>query len=90
MEGQAHVIVAGHITFSALHDFIFDFFHEDHGLLRAHVVLLSPDEPSLEMRMLLHHPRLGSRMQYLQASVEEAFAPPPRAPPALSPDRCVF
>ena len=36
---EEHVIIGGHVTFSSIHDFIFDFFHEDHGLLRAKVLV---------------------------------------------------
>ncbi|KAL1502893.1 hypothetical protein AB1Y20_010966 [Prymnesium parvum] len=67
---EDHVIIGGSVTFSNIHDFIFDFFHEDHGLKRAKVVLLSPEEPATEMRMLLAHPQIGHRLQYLQGSID--------------------
>ena len=67
-----HVVVAGHVTFSSLHDFLFDFFHEDHHTQRTKVVVLCHEEPAVEIRILLAHPQLSSWVIYLQGSLEQA------------------
>lgn len=67
-----HVVVAGHINFSSLHDFLVDFFHEDHHTHRTHVVVLCDEEPPVEVRVLLSHPQLSQWVVYLQGSLERA------------------
>ena len=67
-----HVVVAGHINFSSLHDFLVDFFHEDHHTHRTHVVVLCDEEPPVEVLVLLSHPQLSQWVVYLQGSLERA------------------
>lgn len=67
---KRHVIVTGSITFHGLHDFLFQFFHPDHGVA-VHdtiVVIVSPASPSDDMRSLLRHPLLEKRVIYIQVS----------------------
>lgn len=68
---RQHVIITGSLTFKVTHDFLFQFFHQDHGVAihNTQVVLVSPDYPSTELRLLLRHPLFEKRVLYLQGSV---------------------
>eukprot|EP00753_Platysulcus_tardus_P017880 PLAT6619.1.p1 GENE.PLAT6619.1~~PLAT6619.1.p1 ORF type:complete len:1209 (+),score=570.20 PLAT6619.1:146-3772(+) len=72
--GQTHVLVVGNITASSLKRFFDEFYHADRfesgrEALERIAVVLSPEEPSEEIRSLILQPRLSSRVQYVVGSV---------------------
>ena len=59
--GEDHIVVAGHLTFESLHDFVLDFFHEDHGELNSRTLRPTLPHLTLPPSLVLHsrssHPR---------------------------------
>ena len=52
-----HVIITGHVTLSGLENVSLELFHQDHGSLERHAVILQPSEPNNYMEMFLHDPK---------------------------------
>lgn len=64
---DAHIIVCGHVNDAAkLNTFFSEFFHEDRVTDQDyHAVVLSPQEPTEDVQMLLQGQLLGSRVTYV-------------------------
>lgn len=69
--GQNHVIVCGQFEVGSINTFLKEFFCPDHGnvTVNSHVVILSPNEPNEEMKMILGDPMYMNRVQYVIGSV---------------------
>ncbi|KAJ1885406.1 hypothetical protein LPJ81_006916, partial [Coemansia sp. IMI 209127] len=67
---QAHVLVIGDLEYSALFEFLREFFCEDHGIRTVNtvVVLMSEHEPSKEVSELLHDPSYVNRVKFVMGS----------------------
>ncbi|KAI3650905.1 hypothetical protein MP228_004386 [Amoeboaphelidium protococcarum] len=68
---QNHVLICGDFELSSLSTFLKEFFCADHGPLsvNTHVVILSPNEPSEELKLILENPMYINRTQYVKGSV---------------------
>lgn len=62
---NAHVILSGVITYSAIIDFCREYFVNDPT---GHVVILAADPPTLELRRLMRHPYYKNRVHFLCGS----------------------
>ena len=62
---NAHVIITGVISYPVIIDFCREYFSNDNS---GHVVILSLETPSLEIRRLLRHPYYKDRLFYLCGS----------------------
>lgn len=51
-----------------LSDFLSELYHEDHGNEDMNVVVLSPEEPHLDMLLLLRQPHYDYNVMYLKGS----------------------
>ncbi|KAJ1668500.1 hypothetical protein IW140_000332 [Coemansia sp. RSA 1813] len=67
---QAHVLVIGDLEYSALFEFLREFFCEDHGIRTVNtvVVLMSEHEPGKEVSELLHDPSYVNRVKFVMGS----------------------
>ncbi|KAJ1659358.1 hypothetical protein IWQ61_001543 [Dispira simplex] len=65
-----HVIVCGNLEFTAINEFLNEFYNEDHGIRIMHtsVVVVHPNEPSEELASLLADPRYAHRVSYYRDS----------------------
>lgn len=70
--GENHVIICGHVNNRAKLEFFFgEFFHRDrisNSGLEYHAVILSPCEPSEDVRSLLQSNNLDSKVTYVMGS----------------------
>jgi hypothetical protein len=66
-EGEQHIVVCGHVNdANKLNRFFREFFHEDRlSEVEYHAVILSPQEPTEDVRSLLSGSVLGSRVSYV-------------------------
>mmetsp|Transcript_26577 Transcript_26577/g.92376 ORF Transcript_26577/g.92376 Transcript_26577/m.92376 type:complete len:1263 (-) Transcript_26577:93-3881(-) len=59
-DGHSHIIVCCDLECLGVHDFLKEFFHEDHGAQNTRVCLLVPGEPTMQSKeLLLRHKRLS-------------------------------
>ena len=79
--GEEHVIIGGHVTFSSVHDFIFDFLHEDHGHRKTKVRPL----PVAHTSRSVHRPTYPTALRLVPAPAPPAAAPEPSCPRAQLP-----
>eukprot|EP00736_Rhodelphis_marinus_P002772 Rmarinus@m.10023 len=77
VQDNEHVIVTGYLDTSVLRDFFEEFYHPDRlgrgelgkDPVERAVVILGAEEPTDQMKGLLHHPMLEGRVQYVKGSV---------------------
>ncbi|KAJ2758277.1 hypothetical protein H4S06_002777, partial [Coemansia sp. BCRC 34490] len=63
-----HALVCGAIELDSIRQFLHEFFNADHGpnIFRTTIVVLHPDEPTLEMKALLQDPAYANRVFYVK------------------------
>ncbi|KAF0698337.1 Aste57867_11057 [Aphanomyces stellatus] len=67
--GRGHVIVAGHVTFDSLADFLAEFYHPSRGVVYLDVVVLSDEPPSAAVTRLLANVVYAGKATYLRGSL---------------------
>ncbi|PIA15421.1 hypothetical protein COEREDRAFT_81974 [Coemansia reversa NRRL 1564] len=67
---QAHVLVIGDLEYTALFEFLREFFCEDHGVRTVNtvVVVMSENNPGKEVAELLHDPSYVNRVKFVLGS----------------------
>ncbi|EGC39966.1 hypothetical protein DICPUDRAFT_74464 [Dictyostelium purpureum] len=65
---HGHVILCGDINFTSLLEFLTEFYLEKYGQLKKNIVILSPNPPSDQLKLLLLHPFYKNRITYLEGS----------------------
>lgn len=63
-----HVVICGSINAKNLRDFLTEFFHEDHENEEMNVVVLTSEEPQLDMLLMLREPIYEFNVIYLEGS----------------------
>ena len=65
--GSRLILLVGSVSYTALQDFLAELWHTDHGEMTnlLHVVILSPDEPSPRLSLLLEQNQYRGRLQYI-------------------------
>lgn len=66
--GRPHVLVCGDVAANSLWHFLREFYHADNIHRNERVVVLSPQEPSFEMKRLLNTPGYDTKVKFLQGS----------------------
>ncbi|KAJ1680376.1 hypothetical protein EV182_000097 [Spiromyces aspiralis] len=65
-----HVILCGQLTVSSVRTFLAEFFNPDHGtsVWESTVVILHHQEPTAELKELLHNPAYENRVSFVRGS----------------------
>ena len=65
-----HVIITGSFSTESLIEFLFEFYHKDHGLTTSttNAVILYPHEPDEDVVTILNDPMFSSKLHYLKGS----------------------
>ena len=65
-----HVIITGSFSTESLIEFLFEFYHKDHGLTTSttNAVILYPEEPDEDIVTILNDPMFSSKLHYLKGS----------------------
>ncbi|KAJ2671024.1 hypothetical protein GGI25_005639 [Coemansia spiralis] len=63
-----HALVCGCVELESIRQFLHEFFNADHGpnIFKTTIVILHPDEPSMEMKALLQDPVYTNRVFYVK------------------------
>eukprot|EP00835_Amoeboradix_gromovi_P002304 NODE_128_length_18581_cov_0.247538.p2 type:complete len:910 gc:universal NODE_128_length_18581_cov_0.247538:16404-13675(-) len=65
-----HVIITGTFNSTTLIEFLYEFYHVDHGFMtsKTNAVILYPDEPDEDVKTLLNDPMFSSKLFYIKGS----------------------
>jgi len=63
-----HVVLIGSISLKNATNFFDEYFHNDHGNITRHCIIIKPTRPDKKMENLLQHPKYLSKVQYIEGN----------------------
>ena len=69
---QDHIVLVGNYRARTLNQFLAQFYHSDHGDVKAHTIIIGPGYPSSEILGLLIDPRYDNKISYLEGNPSDS------------------
>lgn len=68
VDSTEFIVLCGNLGTSTVINFLYEFFHEDHGAYQKHCIILSPNRPDNDMENLLRDTKYEKVIVYIQGN----------------------